>query len=257
MSDLAVTWWGHSTVTVELAGLRIALDPLLVDRLWHLHRFGPTPAAAAADADLVLVSHLHTDHLHLPSLRQFAHASRIVVPSGSARLMRGLHDRITEVAPGDRLRHGPLTIEVLESDHDGRRHPRSPHVGPALGFRVAAGESSFWFPGDTGLQGELWGIEPVDLALVPIGGWGPTLGHQHLDPRGAAEVLSHVSARWAIPVHYGTFWPIGLRHFQRRTHRDLFMLPQSRFVEAVAERRLDTQVLLPAHGERVVLGGDS
>ena len=56
-ADLAVTWWGHATTTVEVGGIRIATDPVLVDRLFHLRRYGVTPRVEACEADLVLLSH--------------------------------------------------------------------------------------------------------------------------------------------------------------------------------------------------------
>jgi L-ascorbate metabolism protein UlaG (beta-lactamase superfamily) len=81
--SVAVTWWGHSTTTVELGGTRVATDPLLVDRLLHLVRYAATPGPAAAEADLVLVSHLHHDHCHLPSLGRFGPEVPLVVPRGA------------------------------------------------------------------------------------------------------------------------------------------------------------------------------
>ena len=58
-------------------------------------------------------------------------------------------------------------------------------------------------------------LAPLDLALIPVGGWGPTLhAHEHLDADAAAEALRLVKASWAVPVHYGTFWPIGLSRFR-------------------------------------------
>ena len=80
MSGLATTWWGHSSVTIEIGAARVATDPLLTQRLVHLRRTSPAPPPEAAQADVVLVSHLHHDHLHLPSLRRFAPGVPIVVP---------------------------------------------------------------------------------------------------------------------------------------------------------------------------------
>jgi L-ascorbate metabolism protein UlaG (beta-lactamase superfamily) len=124
-------------------------------------------------------------------------------------------------------------------------------VGTAVGFRVAGAGRSFWFPGDTGLREDMRAVDPVDLALAPVGGWGPTLGPGHMDPVEAAEAVDRVGATWAVPVHWGTFWPVGLRRVHPRRHQQFFASPGQQFVDAV-----DVSVpLLPVPGERVRLDG--
>ena len=250
--SLAVTWWGHASATVEIGGVRIAIDPLLTDRLLHLRRYTDPPGAGAAEADLILVSHLHADHCHLPSLRRFPAETPVVMPAGGERLL-GDRPGVRGVRPGDGLEVAGARISVLPAYHDGRRLPRSRYRGPALGFRVECGRHSLWYPGDTGAQVDFAAVDPVDLALVPVGGWGPTLGEEHLDPGEAADAVTDVGARWAVPVHWGTFWPRGLRLVARRRHRHLFVTPGERFVEAMAGRDAEAMVLAP--GQRVDLGG--
>lgn len=254
---VAVTWWGHASSTVELAGVRVATDPLLVDRLLHLRRYAATPLPGATDADVVLVSHLHHDHLHLPSLRRFGPDVPLVVPHGSKQLVRGLGlHRVVSVEPGDTVQVGGVTVETLPATHDGRRSPGSPRHGVAVGFRVHRAASSFWFPGDTGLRDDLADIAPVDLALVPVGGWGPSLGPAHLDPVEAAEAVARVGAAWAVPVHWGTFWPRGLATLTPTLHDMLFTTPGPRFVEALAERLPGTRTVLLSANETAHLSGD-
>ncbi|HEY1133672.1 MAG TPA: MBL fold metallo-hydrolase [Nocardioides sp.] len=257
MSRLAVTWWGHASTTVELAGVRVATDPVLSRRLLHLRRASPAPPDAAAEADLVLVSHLHHDHLHLPSLRRFARDVPVVVPRGAPRAVPGLRGRhCVEAAPGDVLDLAGVRVEVLAAQHDGHRDVRRGPVpggadAPALGFRVARDEVSCWYPGDTGPRVDLDGVAPVDLALVPIGGWGPSLGDDHLDPAQAVAAVAAVGAQVVVPVHYGTFWPVGLRHVHPRSHRELFTDPPARFRAAASSAALTAEVVVPQHGERV------
>lgn len=252
MSALAVTWWGHSSTTVELGSIRIGTDPLLADRLMHLRRYATTPDETATEVDLVLISHAHGDHLHLPSVARTPVGAPVVVPRGVARRLGALRGRnIIEVEPGDRLEVAGVTIDVLPAHHDGRRHPLARHEAPALGFRVADDARAFWYPGDTGLDPRMSDVAAVDLALVPIGGWGPTLGDEHLDPDQGAEAVARVGARWAVPVHYGTFWPAGLRRLNRANHHRLFVTPGERFVAAMSEA--SALAIVPGHGERVVL----
>lgn len=256
--SLAVTWWGHASATVELGGLCIATDPLLVDRLAHLRRYAVSPAPRAAEADVVLLSHLHADHTHLPSLRLFSRSTTVVAAPGAAALVARLgFERVVEARPGATLEletpdGSSFGVRVLDATHDGRRLPVPRGTGTAVGFRVHARGRSFWFPGDTGLREDMRDVDPVDLALPPVGGWGPSLGPGHMDPAQAAEAVDRVGATWAVPVHWGTFWPVGLRRVDPRRHERLFVTPGDRFSEAVGDR---TRALLPEPGERVLLHG--
>jgi L-ascorbate metabolism protein UlaG (beta-lactamase superfamily) len=137
------------------------------------------------------------------------------------------------VGPGQTVRVGVVEITGTPAWHDGRRLPGSPHRGPALGFLLRAPDSVVWFAGDTGLFDTMAEIGPVDVALVPVGGWGPTLGPHHLDPEQAAEAVRRVAARHAIPIHYGTFWPTGLRAVAPQQFRHKCVDPGRRFAAAL------------------------
>ncbi len=112
-----------------------------------------------------------------------------------------------------------------------------------------------WFAGDTGLFGAMARIGPIDVALVPVGGWGPTLGPTHLDPARAVEAVRRVAAHDAVPIHYGTFWPTGLRRLHPASFHRCFAGPGARFAEllAAAVPRVRTHVL--GHGRTVTIGG--
>lgn len=243
---IACTWWGHATTTVELGAVRVATDPLLAHRLLHLVRHAAEPGPDAARADLVLVSHLHRDHLDLPSLARFAPRTPIVVPRGGEQLLARLGtDRVVPVEPGDVVERAGVRVEVLAATHDGRRQPLSRVHPPALGFRFESEAGSVWYPGDTELRDDLADVDPVDLALVPVGGWGPTLGEGHLDPEQAATAVRRVGARWAVPVHWGTFWPAGLHRVARANHHRLFETPGARFADALEGSATEAVVLAP------------
>jgi L-ascorbate metabolism protein UlaG (beta-lactamase superfamily) len=248
-----ITWWGHATTTIEENGTRLLTDPVLTSRIAHLRRRrGPAPLPAASECDAVLISHMHADHLHLTSIPLVAPGAALVVPRGAARLIKqdcgeDIANRCIEVAPGNQIRIGTLDITAITAHHDGRRLPWSSFSGPALGFRVE-GSPRVWFAGDTDLYDGLAAeAGPVDLALVPVGGWGPSLGPGHLDPERAAEAVQRVGARAAIPVHFGTFWPIGCDWLKP----ELFLPPGDRFKTAMAELDPAVQVDVLAPGESI------
>lgn len=249
---MEITWWGHATCTVEDSGTRVLTDPLFARRLAHLRRRrGAPPPPEATVADVALVSHLHADHLHVPSLSRLAPGTRLLVPSGAPRqvptLRRLEHLHLTEMTPGDQVRVGDLAVRAVPAQHDGRRLPVGPHRSPALGY-VIEGAARTYFAGDTGLfESMAKEVGPVDVALLPVGGWGPYLGEGHLDARRAAEALARLAPRSAVPVHYGTYWPIGLDAV--RPHE--FHAPGEEFVRLAATRAPDVAVHRLNHGESV------
>jgi L-ascorbate metabolism protein UlaG (beta-lactamase superfamily) len=247
-----ITWWGHATCTVEDSGTRVLTDPLFARRFAHLRRRrSAVPPPEAAVADVTLISHLHADHLHVPSLARLAPGTRLLVPRGALAQVPGLRRlgrlRLTEVGPGDRVPVGDLVVRVVPARHDGRRLPVGPHRSPALGF-VIEGAARTYFAGDTALFDTMAeSVGPVDVALLPVGGWGPYLGPGHLDPGRAAEALARLMPRSAVPVHYGTYWPIGMDAV--RPHE--FHAPGHEFVRLAAQRAPEVAVHLLAQGERV------
>ncbi|MBO4255711.1 MBL fold metallo-hydrolase [Streptomyces griseorubiginosus] len=249
-----ITWWGHATCTLRDSGVRVLTDPLFARRLAHLRRRrGAVPPPGAWQADVALVSHLHADHLHVPSLQRLAPGTRLLVPRGAPRAVPGLrrltHLTVTEVGAGDVTRVGDLVVRAVPALHDGRRLPVGPHRSPALGY-VVEGEGRTYFAGDTGLFDTMAKeVGPVDVALLPVGGWGPYLGEGHLDAGRAARALARLGARSAVPVHYGTYWPIGMDAV--RPHE--FHAPGEEFVRLAAEYAPSVAVHRLGHGESVRL----
>ena len=203
-------WLGHSTVVVELDGARLVTDPVLRRRVAHLRR--DAPALTPERPDAVLLSHLHYDHLDKPSLARLGRSVPIVVPKGAANFLRDFSD-VREVEPGSTLDLGPLRVDVVDARHDGRRRPVGPPI-PALGF-VVRGSRSVYFAGDTELFDDMAAVAPVDVALVPVAGWGAKLGPGHLDPVSAARALTLVRPSVAVPIHWGTYGVIGRRRGDR------------------------------------------
>ena len=249
-----MTWWGHSTMSLADSGVTLLTDPLLTDRLIHLRRMaGPVPRLPGPP-DAVLLSHLHADHFHLPSLRALPGEPRLIVPRGArafvaAGLGKAYADRCVELAPGQDTMVGGVRVQAVEAAHPGGRGPWSRAEAAAIGF-VVEGSTRTWYAGDTGLFDGMSDLAPLDLALVPVGGWGPTLGaHGHLDARDGAEALRRVKASWAVPVHYGTFWPIGLGRV--RTH--MFTDPGVDFARLAGRMAPDTQVRVLTQGETLTI----
>jgi len=245
---MRITWWGHATALVEDAGIRLLTDPLLTDRVAHLRRRrGPSPDPSVGRVDVAVISHLHADHLHLPSLRRLAPDAVIVVPRGGGRLLPGFGN-VREVRAGDTVAVGDLTVSVVPAAHDGHRGPWSRAVAPAVGY-VVRGRCSTYFAGDTDFFAGMADLGPVQVALLPVGGWGPTLGAGHLDPNRAAHALRVLRADTAVPIHYGTLWPVGLDRFWPQRFAD----PGPEFAAAAAEQAPQTTVRVLRPGEALTV----
>jgi L-ascorbate metabolism protein UlaG (beta-lactamase superfamily) len=248
MSRDRVTWGGHATVLLELAGARLLTDPVLRSRVAHLRRHREAPSAELAERlDAVLISHLHYDHLDLPSLRGIAGEVTAFAPHGAAALLRraGI-GTVEEVRPGESGEVAGVRVSAVPAAHDSRRRPLGRRAEP-VGFVLEAGPR-IYFAGDTDLFDGMSDIGPVDLALIPVAGWGPELGSGgHLDPRSAARAAALIRPAVAVPIHWGTFYPRG------RRLGDWFTEPARRFATHAAELAPGVEVCVLAPGESLTL----
>jgi len=212
MSGCRVTYVGHATILIDLDGVRILTDPVLRARVVHLRRIAPPVSAASlGQVDAILLSHAHWDHLDLPSLRTFDRSVPVVAPRGLGALVRKLRfAEISEVDVGEKLKIGGVEVTATPAEHDGRRGPLGVSA-PALGF-VVRGSKRVYFAGDTDLFTDMEAIGgSLDLALLPVAGWGKKLGPGHLDAARAATAASLLKPKVAVPIHWGTFRPVSER----------------------------------------------
>jgi L-ascorbate metabolism protein UlaG (beta-lactamase superfamily) len=245
-----ITYVGHATTLVRLGGVRVLTDPVLRDRVLFLRRQPPPPDwDLVSSPDLVLVSHAHHDHLDVHSLRQVAGGSEVLAPRGAGRIVeRAGVGPVSEMDAGESAEAAGLTVRAVPADHEGARLRFSRAI-PALGYMIAAGggSPSVYFAGDTDLfegMRELRGN--VDLALIPVAGWGPKVGAGHLDPERAARAVELIRPRLAIPIHWGTL-AAPLRRIP-----DLGAPPRE-FAELVARRTPETRVVVLEPGESAPL----
>ena len=256
MQTPALHFLGHASTRVELGG-RVALtDPVLTRWIGPLTRVVPKPDVAAwTGVDVVLISHLHGDHLHLPSLKLLGTSTPIVVPRGAGTWLTSHgFTAVEEIAPGETITDGDLTITATEAVHSGHRWgPRLTHgpQSPALGHLLEAGGYRIYSAGDTDLFPGMADLGPVDVALLPVWGWGPNLGPGHLTPERAAEAAALLRARAAVPVHWGTLAVPGL-HATAKMRRLLVEPPQT-FAHRVRCAGLSTEVLHTRPGSDVLL----
>lgn len=207
---LELTWLGHSTVVVDVDGVRVVTDPLVGRHAGVLRRRGAMPARSAwAGADAVLLSHLHHDHAELTSLRRFGGVPVLTAPENAAWVRdKGMDGR--GLAPGEwfpLVPGGRVAVCTVRAVHDSRPMPHRPNAVNGHLLRSPAGV--VWFAGDTEVYPEMAELPRVaggrvDLAVVPVGGWGPRLSPGHMGPGEAAVACRLTGARYAVPVHWKT-----------------------------------------------------
>jgi L-ascorbate metabolism protein UlaG (beta-lactamase superfamily) len=205
-----LTFIGHATALLRLGDARVLTDPVFSGFVGPLRRQARRPQPElVAEADLVLISHQHYDHLDLRSLRRIPPDVPLVVPSGVARLATEAGAReVHELSAGESIALGSVTVHATPALHDGRRLPWGAPV-EALGYVVETPSRRVYFAGDTDIFDGMSRLGPLDLALLPVWGWGPRLGEGHLDPGRAARALSMLQPRFAVPIHWGTYCPPG------------------------------------------------
>ncbi len=234
----SVGYLGHASVLIDLDGVRFVTDPVLRRRVAYLRRMVPTPATPE-HVDAILLSHGHQDHLDLGSLKRLDRTAEVLVPKGLGTLVsrRGFGS-VVEIEAGDEREIGGVPVRVTPALHGGGRPPLRPRAG-AVGYAIL-GSSRIYFAGDTDLFPELDGLVPdLDLALVPVWGWGRRAEKGHLDPERAAEAVRLLRPRIAVPIHWGTYMVAGGPWRSGREPAETFAAEVARVAPEVEVRILD------------------
>jgi L-ascorbate metabolism protein UlaG (beta-lactamase superfamily) len=246
---MRIEYVGHATTVIDVDSVRLLTDPLLRNRVAHLRRAVPVDAKARRGVDAVLVSHAHYDHLDLPSLEKLGKKLPVVVPRGLGGLLRKRRfETVVEVERGERIHIGALEIRAVPAEHEGGRGPFGVTAEP-VGYVVSGSETAY-FAGDTDLFEGMAELGPLDVALVPIWGWGPGLGPGHLDPGGAARAVALLQPRAVVPIHWGTYFPI---HLGLRGAPDFLERPPVEFAAAMEEAAPEVTVHVLRPGESIVV----
>ena len=210
-----VTWVGHASFLLQFADHSVMVDPNWAR--WHgfvkrLREPG-LPLKAIPELDLVLVSHAHFDHLHKPSLKVLQARGGIVVPRGSANLVRKLgFPAVHEMKVWDAIEYNNMNVIHTPSHHWGARYLHDTHRDYG-GYLVESGGKSVFHCGDSAWFDGFAEIgrrhQNIDVALMPIGAYDAPSGRDvHLNPEQAVRAFAELGAKVMIPMHYGTF-PLG------------------------------------------------
>jgi L-ascorbate metabolism protein UlaG (beta-lactamase superfamily) len=221
-SGLRVTWLGHSTLLIEIDGVRVLTDPVWSDRASPLpfagpKRFHPPPAALAAlpPLDAVILSHDHYDHLDRPTIRTLAKArpgTPFITSLGvGERLERwGIPPKsVTELDWWETAEVKGVTITAGPAQHFSGRGITDRNTTLWSSFHLRGPRHSFFFGADGGLTSEYSDIAqrlgPFDMVALEIGAYHPSWGDIHMGPVNALSAYKLLGSGVFLPIHWGTF----------------------------------------------------
>lgn len=221
--DTTLTWIGHASALLQLAGKNILLDPVFSERVSPLSFIGPKRQVALPFTiaempaiDLVLVSHSHYDHLDISSLREINRTNQgrtlFLVPLGNADFLKaeGI-ENVHELDWWENFNLEGLKLTFTPAQHWTQRTLWDRNKSLWGGWYVQSSDFQFLYTGDTGYSKDFADIRErlgaVDVAMIPVGAYEPRwfMGRQHVDPEGAVKIHKDLGAGHSIGVHWGTF----------------------------------------------------
>jgi L-ascorbate metabolism protein UlaG (beta-lactamase superfamily) len=204
--ELAITFGGHASVIARYAGLAVAFDPMLGHWIGGVRRAVEPGLSSAdfADVGLILISHRHADHLHVPTLDRLPRSATVVVPAGAAAALSRLgYARVIELSPGADLELRGVQVTAAAAAHG------TGELARGLSYVVRGDGPSVYLCGDSGYFSgfaDLGARFAPDVAVLPIGGFLPvSFRERHMSPLDALYAFEDLRARILIPIHHGAF----------------------------------------------------
>ena len=249
-ATLSVVWVGHATVLIRLGHRFLLTDPNLGGSIFVVPRI--TPASLRPDQlpplQLVLLSHLHPDHLDRATLRALPRSTEVVFPPGGSSYLGLIRQSRKEAAEFWKpLERGGLTVTAVPVKHVGGRFLVDALWNHGFaGYIIDGGGRRVFFAGDTGYDEKAFKLigeryPAIDLALVPI---APAHGGNpnHASPEEAVRIFQDVGAKYMIPIHFEAYHSTAVPLDE----------PRRKLEEEVAKKGLQGRVFALYTGERWV-----
>ncbi len=254
-SDLRVTWFGHSSLLVELEGQRILIDPMWGDyaspgRVFGVKRFfaPPMPLDELPEINAVILSHDHYDHLNEPTIKALRDkVPRFVVPLGLGAHLEywGVSpDRITELDWWEHVTLGGVDLVCAPARHFSGRSLTDRNATLWAGWAMIGQTRRAFFSGDSGMFpgfaeiGDRLG--PFDITMMETGAYNTDWPDVHMGPEQAVAAHQMVGGGLMLPIHWGTF-NLAFHGWTEPVERLL-----------VAAENAGVQVAVPRPGESIV-----
>lgn len=218
--ELQVTWLGHSSLLLEIGGLRILTDPVWSDRASPFPFFGPErffapplPLDRLPAVDVILISHDHYDHLDRNTVVELAgRGPRFVVPLGVGDRLRawGVPDgQIVELDWWQETAIGEVRLVCTPARHFSGRGLLDRNRTLWSGWALLGPNHRVFFSGDSGMSPHFAEIGrrlgPFDLTMMDAGAYDSAWADVHMGPEQAVAAHEMVGGDLLLPIHWATF----------------------------------------------------
>ena len=263
-SGLRVTWMGHSSMLLEIDGVRILIDPVWDERASPMRWAGPKRFFSAPmrleelpPVDVVLVSHDHFDHLGKATIRGLAalesmRGARWVTSLGVGEELRRFGvaaERVAEMDWTESVAVGGLEITAVPARHFSGRSLFNRFETLWSAFVLKGPKHTVYFGADSGWWegfaeiGAAYG--PFDLTMLEIGAFDALWDGIHLGPDGAVRAFEAMGGKGLImPIHWGLF-DLALHAWRQ---------PMTRMLELAEEKGIRVWAPEPGRPTEVVGG---
>lgn len=212
---MKVTFIGHSTCLLEIAGKRILTDPVWAKRIFFIKRL-QEPGMTMEEAlpiDMVLLSHAHFDHLHVRTIKKLDRSTPIICAKHMAKLFYVWgFSRIYELDWWQMIEVDGLKITAVPAEHFGGRWQFWDKLMGYSGYVIGTDQKQIYFAGDTGYGdffktiGELFKLQVALLPIAAYAGPGKIDFHDvHMNPENAVQAFKDLQAEHFVPIHFGAF----------------------------------------------------
>lgn len=219
---MQITYVGHATLLIKVAGVCVLTDPNFEDRLGRILPRVSAPGIAIDELpalDALLLTHAHADHLSFKSLDRLPSNIPLYAPPAVAHwLARKGYRHAVPIDVEKSVRLGEqLNLHTARAAHRGNRYGFDRWRSATNMYLLESPQESAFFAGDTALTASthhlvervLWSAgRRLDLALLPIGyapAWKPGFRRGHLTGEDALTLFQTLQARAMLPYHWGTF----------------------------------------------------
>ncbi len=212
----SITWIGHSTFLIQMAGMNILTDPVWARRMGVQTRM-TEPGLEIDDLptiDVVLISHGHYDHLDFPTIRKIKGDPMYYVPIGlrKAFLKRG-YKKVQEANWWETFVYKDISFHFVPAQHWTRRGAFDMNTSHWGGWVIERGNDpseTVYFVGDTGYFRGFKDIAEkfhLNYVLMPIGAYEPEwfMESSHINPEDAIKAFIELEGDYFIPMHYGAY----------------------------------------------------
>ncbi|MEQ9303765.1 MAG: MBL fold metallo-hydrolase, partial [Marinoscillum sp.] len=257
-STLRVTWFGHSTILLEIEGKRIFLDPMLGPAAspvsFFAGRFNNDPAFSLVDLgkiDAVIFSHDHYDHLDYPTVKTIKdNVGHFYVPLGLGAHLQAwgvASEKITELDWWESSQFASFTFTATPARHfSGRGFSRNKTQWAS--WVIEGKHQKVYFSGDSGYGphfkeiGNKFG--PFDFAMMECGQYNKRWEAIHMMPEQTVQASLDIQTSLMMPIHWAAFTLAPHEWYQ----------PAERVSKAAVENNM--ALITPEVGQTFVLGAD-